>query len=161
MENQPTRIIEVVSSYSHKDEALRDELDRHLSVLKRRGVIKSWNDRDIDAGQEFAVEIDRHFNTAHIILLHVSADFLASDYCYGVEMKKAMERHDAGLAQVIPVILRACDWTGAPFGKIKALPKDGKPVTSWTNTDEAFTDIAIGVRKVVEIQIQRNIGHGL
>jgi hypothetical protein len=154
--DQPTRVIEVVSSYSHLDEALRDELDRHLSVLKRRGVIRSWYDRDIDAGQEFAIEIDQHLNAAHIILLHVSVDFIASDYCYGVEMKRAMERHDAGQAQVIPVILRACDWKDAPFGKLKALPKDGKPATSWNNRDEAFTDVAIGVRKAVENQILRN-----
>jgi hypothetical protein len=76
-------------------------------------------------------------------------------------MKRAMERHEAGLAQVLPVILRACDWKDAPFGKIKALPRDGKPVTSWTNADEAFTDIAIGVRKVVEIQIQRKLRNEL
>ena len=151
---QPSKIIEVFSSYSHRDELLRDEADKHLSVLRRRGIIRSWYDRNIDAGAEFAHEIDEHLNSAHLIILYISADFIASDYCYSVEMTRAMERHERGEAQVIPVILRACDWKHAPFGKLKALPKDGKAVTSWLNIDEALTDVAIEVRKAIEGRIQ-------
>ena len=91
-----------------------------------------------------------HVNSAGVILLMVSADFMASAYCWDVEMKRAMERHEAREAVVIPVILRAVDWHSAPFGKLQALPKNAKPVTSWPNRDEAFADIAKGIRGAVE-----------
>jgi hypothetical protein len=120
-----------------------------LKLLQRQGVIESWHDRQISAGTEWKGEIDTHLEAARVILLLVSADFLASDYCYAIEMKRAMERHAANDARVIPIILRACDWHNAPFGKLQGLPKDGKPVTSWTNRDEAFANIAQGIRKVV------------
>jgi len=142
--------IEVFYSYSHKDEELRDELEKHLSILRRQRVITGWHDRKIAAGREWAGEIDQHLNTAKVILLLISADFLASDYCYDVEMKRAMERHDNGEAQVIPVILRKVDWRGSLFGKLQALPTDAKPVTSWSNRDEAFANIAMGIRKAIE-----------
>jgi internalin A len=87
---------EVFISYSHKDEELRKKLETHLSLLKRRGVIGAWQDRRIGAGQEWAGEIDKHLNRAAVILLLVSPDFLASDYCYDLEMKRALERHSAG-----------------------------------------------------------------
>ena len=142
--------IEIFISYSHKDEALRERLGTHLSLLRRQGVIDAWHDRQIGAGDEWAGAIDAHLNSAAVILLLVSADFLASDYCYDLEMNRALERHDAGDARVIPVILRSVDWRGALFAKLQALPKDGMPVTSWPDQDEAFTDIARGIRKVVE-----------
>jgi len=145
--SQRTDPIEVFFSYSHKDEPLRDELERQLTVLKRQGVITAWHDRKITAGEEWKGEIDAHLATARIILLLVSADFLASDYCYDIEMKRALERHEAREARVIPVILRAVDnWQDAPFGKLQALPTDGKAVTSWPNQDEAFADVARGIR---------------
>jgi TIR domain len=142
--------IEVFISYSHKDEALREELGTHLSLLMRDRVIDEWHDRRIVAGREWGGAIDEHLNSAAVILLLVSADFLASDYCYDIEMKRALERHDAGDACVIPVILRSVDWRGAPFAKLQALPKDGKPLTSWPNKDEAFTDVARGIREALK-----------
>jgi hypothetical protein len=126
----------VFFSYCHADEALRDQIEKQLSLLKRQGVVETWHDRRIEAGQEFAAEIDRHIETDDIILLLVSADFLASDYCYEIELKRAMERHETGDAIVIPVILRACDWHGAPFGKINATPPDGKPITQFPDRDQ-------------------------
>jgi hypothetical protein len=80
----------------------------------------------------------------------VSADFLASDYCYDIEVQRAMARHELGEARVIPIILRAVDWYSAPFGKLQALPKDGHPVTSWSNHDEAFLDVTRGIRVVAQ-----------
>src|SRR5438128_1377433 len=100
--------IEVFFSYSHKDEELRDEMANHLSILKRQGVITDWHDRRITAGDEWAGQIDEHLNSAHLILLLISADFIASDYCYDLELTRAMERHEAREACVIPVILRPC-----------------------------------------------------
>ena len=142
--------IEVFFSYSHKDEELCGELLKHLSILKRQGVIQDWHDRKIGAGTEWEGEINTHLNTAGVILLLISADFLASDYCYDVEMKRALKRHDAGEARVIPVILRPVDWKGAPFGKLQALPTDAKPVTSWPDRDQAFLNVAQGIRAAVK-----------
>ena len=142
--------IEVFYSYSHKDEELRERLETHLKLLQRQGVIKGWHDRLISAGTEWAGQIDHYLESSQIILLLISADFLASDYCYDKEMKRALERHEAGEARVIPIILRPVDWKGAPFSHLQALPKDAKPLTQWPDRDAAFTNIAEGIRKVAE-----------
>lgn len=137
----------VFFSYSHADEALRDQIEKQLSALKRQGVIATWHDRHIRAGEEFAQVIDDHINHDEIILLLVSSDFIASDYCYEIEMQRAMERHQAGDAIVIPVILRACDWHATPFGKLLAVPRDGKPIKQWPDVDEAMLQVAQAVRQ--------------
>jgi hypothetical protein len=136
----------VFFSYSHADEGLRDHLEKHLSALKHRGVIETWHDRRILAGQALNPEIDSHIESADIILLLVSPDFLASDYCYRREMQRAMERHQNGSAIVIPVILRPCDWHDTPFGGLRAAPKDGRPITLWPNADEAFLDVVNSIK---------------
>jgi TIR domain len=144
----------VFFSYSHKDQAPRDELEAHLASLKHESLIDTWHDRRIEAGSEFDDVIFNTMESADIILLLVSSDFLASPYCYSREMVRAMERHNAKTGVVIPVILRSCDWTRAPFGKLLAAPRDGKPVNSWPDRDEAFTDVAKRVRAVVESRSQ-------
>jgi TIR domain len=143
-------VASVFFSYSHADEGLRDQLEKQLSLLKRQGIIEVWHDRRIGAGQEFGKEIGRHVETDDIILLLVSSDFLDSDYCYEKEMARAMERHEAGEAIVIPVILRACDWHGALFGKINATPPDGRPVTQFPDRDQALLEVAKAVRQAAE-----------
>ena len=143
------RPLSVFCSYSHKDAKLRAQLDDHLSNLKRQQLISVWHDRDISAGTDWVDQINEHLNTADIILLLVSASFIASDYCYSVEMKRALERHERGEARVIPVILRWADWESAPFGKLQALPSDGRPVTKWSDREEAFMNVAQGIRKAV------------
>jgi len=140
----------VFFSYSHEDEELRNRLEKHLALLKRQGLVDAWHDRPILAGTELDRAISSSLEAADIILLLVSADFLASDYCYSKEMQLAMERHEAGSAVVVPVILKPCDWHSAPFGKLLATPRDGKPVTSWANVEEALADVASHVRKRVE-----------
>jgi hypothetical protein len=140
----------VFFSYSHADEALRDQLEKQLALLKRQGVIDTWHDRRIGAGSEFAKEIDEHVNSDDIILLLVSPDFLDSDYCYEREMQRALERHEAREAVVIPVILRPCDWTAAPFGKLNAAPPDGRPITKFADRDDALLEVAKAVRSVAE-----------
>lgn len=137
-------------SYSHRDEALRDELETHLAMLKRQGVITTWHDRRIGAGKEFDLEISQHLDEADIILLLVSSDFLASDYCYENEMARAMERHASGKARVIPVILRPCDWHDAPFGKLLAATKDGRPVTKYPSQDDAFLEVVQSIKKAAK-----------
>jgi hypothetical protein len=142
--------IEVFFSYAHTDEELRNALEKHLQLLQRQGVIKAWHDRKIEAGTAWQSTIDQHLKRARVILLLVSADFLASDYCWGIEMQQAMARHEAGNVRVIPVILRDVDWHTAPFGKLQVLPTGGKPVTSWPNRDEAFANVARGIRSAIE-----------
>lgn len=142
----------VFFSYSHKDEALRDQLETHLALLKNQGLIESWHDRRISAGSEVDESISAAMERANVILLLVSADFMASAYCYSREMKRAMERHEAREARVIPVILRDCDWHTAPFGKLLAAPRDGKPVTLWSDIDQAMADVAKQIRRIVEEQ---------
>ena len=141
--------VEVFLSYSHRDDVLRDELERHLSLLRREGLIRTWHDRRITAGDEWAGKIDARLDSAEVILLLVSSDFLASDYCYDLEMRRALERHEHGEARVIPVVLRPADWHSAPFSKLGALPAEGKPVTAWRDRDQAFADVARGLRAVV------------
>ena len=143
--------IEVFFSYSHKDEELKNELEKQLSILKRTGVIDSWRDRQITDNSEWDGEIDDHLNSAQIILLLVSPDFVASDYCWNLEVKRAIDRHEKSCASVIPVILRPTDsWQQTPFGKLQALPKNGLPVTAWEeNQQEAFADIAAGIAEEI------------
>ncbi len=109
-----------------------------------------WYDREISAGTEWEHQIDTHLDTAQIILLLVSPDFMDSDYCYGREMKRAMERHESGEARIIPILLRPVYYEGAPFEKFQMLPTNGKPITSWPHHDEAFEEIAKGISKAVK-----------
>jgi hypothetical protein len=144
------KLIHIFYSYAHKDERFRNQLEEHLSGLKREGVIHGWHDRNITAGQEWANEIDKNLEASQVILLLISASFIASDYCYAKEMIRAIEKHSSSEARVLPFILRPCDWSNKPFSKLQALPKEGKPITKWSNRDEAWTDVAKGIRKVVE-----------
>ncbi len=146
-----TRLPEPVTlflSYSHKDEQLRQTLEAHLSVLRSEGLISPWHDRQIAPGAEWAYEIDTYLETASIILLLVSPDFLASDYC-AIETQRALERRRHGAARVIPIILRPCDWRYTPLKDLQCLPRDGKPVTRWQDQDEVFNTITQSLREVI------------
>ena len=137
-------------SYSHKDEALRDKLGTHLKVMEHEKLVKFWYDRCIIAGSPVDDEIDVHLEKADIFLLLVSADFLASRYCYGKEMSRALELRKERKTHIIPVILRPCDWRNSkPFRNLLSVPRDGKAVTTWSNRDEAFLDITTSIREVV------------
>ena len=128
---------------------------RHLAALQREGVIETWHDRLISAGQEWAGEIKAELEAADIILCLVSAGFLASPYCQDKELKRALERHGAGEALVIPVILKPSDWSSSALGPLQALPANAKPVTKWSNRDEAFTSVAQGIRQAARQLRQR------
>lgn len=138
-------------SYSHKDEELRNELETHLALLRRQGVITAWHDRRITAGMDFDEAISSELESSQIILLLVSSHFLASDYCYDIEMTRALEKQKDGSAVVIPVILHPCDWHSAPFGHLRATPTDGKPISTYANPHEAFSIVAKDVREAVKL----------
>lgn len=139
----------VFLSYSHADETLRAELEKHLAQLRREGAIEVWHDRKISAGDILDQTISANLEKAEIILLLVSSDFLNSNYCYDVEFKRALQKHEEGSARIIPIILRPCDWQHSPLGKLLAAPKDGKPITKWANLDEAFLDVVLQIRAVL------------
>jgi hypothetical protein len=143
-------VTNIFYSYAHEDQHLCQRLMVHLSSLRRDGLIADWVDRDILPGQDWANEINENINKADIILLLISADFIYSDYCYGKEMKRALERQAAGEAIVIPIILRPTDWSHSPFSFLQALPSQGKPITSWSDRDSALLDVTQGIRKVIQ-----------
>lgn len=138
-------------SDSDKDEKLRKELEKHLSILEHQGIITTWDKSMISAGNEWESEIYRQLMTADIILPLISSDFIASDDNWNVLAKLAMERHNARQASVIPIRLRPVDnyWKVA-FPNVTALPRDGRAVTDWKPHDRAFKSIAEDIRKVVE-----------
>src|SRR5450755_1434683 len=142
--------VSIFLSYAHKDESLCDQLKAHLSLLQHQGLISTWHDRRILPGADWAQEIDTYLETAPIVLLLVSASFFASNYCIGVEMKHAMSRHEAGQARVIPILVRPCDWKGAPFVHLQILPKNAKAITAWNNRDKAWADVVGGIRSALE-----------
>jgi hypothetical protein len=142
--------VKLFYSYAHEDARLRDELEKYLMILKRNETIDTWHDRKITAGSDWKDCIDANLNSADIILLLISADFIASDYCYAEELKKAMDRHERDDAVVVPVILRPVNWRKASFSKLQALPTDGVPVTRWPEgMDAAFANISEGIETAV------------
>lgn len=144
------KAVEIFCSYAIEDELLWKELEGHLHFLKRHGLISTSHHHSIHAGQEWQIEVDALIKRAHIILLLISPAFIASDQCYGIEMKEAMKRHELGEARVIPIILRPVYWKDEPFSKLLILPKGGKPVKSWSDRDRAFLDIASNIGIIVK-----------
>ncbi|MCW3110099.1 MAG: GTPase family domain [Segetibacter sp.] len=136
-------------SYSHKDERHREALETHLAILRRQGVVEEWSDRKIAPGSDWKDQINLNLQKAKIVLLLVSSNFLASDYCYETETIFALERHERKECVVIPVIVKPCSWKDAHFGHLQVLPKDGKPVTKWSDEDEAWLNIEQGVRRAM------------
>lgn len=155
----PDGSVALFCSYSHKDEPIRDQFEACLALLKRQKLVDIWYDRMIQAGSNWAGEIDDRINTADVIALFVSADFIASDYCFEKELGRALERAQKHEAELVPIIVRACDWEDAPFACFQAVPKGARPVMSWENRDEAWTDVAkqlkVTIRAVLEKKIKK------
>ena len=137
-------------SYSHKDDVALERLHTHMAVLRREGQLDAWFDREILAGGDLDAEIVEQLESCGLFLLLVSPDFLASDYCVDREMERALERHHAGEAQVVPIIVEPCDWKSTPLRRLKALPRDGKPISEWMNDNNAYIDVVKELRRVLE-----------
>ncbi|MET0647375.1 MAG: COR domain-containing protein [Pyrinomonadaceae bacterium] len=150
--------VQLFYSYSRNDEGLRNELEMHLKLMQRQGLLETWHDRRIEAGGDWQGKIDENLERAGVILLLVSADFIASDYCYEREMQRALERQRNGEATVIPVIVRDVNYSVAPFSGLQALPRNGQAVTMWANKDAAWRDVSEGIELVVK-RIQRKSAH--
>lgn len=152
----------VFISYSHRDEDHREDFGDHLSMMQRNGVIECWHDRKIHVSEDWKNEIDENLESADIIIFLVSSSFLASDYCFDVEVKRAMERQEEGTAQIISIVVRPCDWEDCEFSKFQAAPKDAKPITKWTDRDEAWLNVVQSIKKYInefkpKLEIQTEI----
>jgi TIR domain-containing protein/NB-ARC domain-containing protein len=146
----PQSPVKVFLSYAHKDERLQQKLLAQMSLLKRQGLISTWYDRQIVPGTNWAKEIDQHLELASLILFLISPDFMASDYCSQIEVKRALERDALGEARVIPIVLRPTDWETAHFAHLQALPTNAKAITTWSNQDTAFKNVAVGIRAAIQ-----------
>jgi tetratricopeptide (TPR) repeat protein len=142
--------IKLFYCYAREDKPLRDELEKHLAWLKRRYQLTNWHDREILPGEEWEQAIDTHLNTAHLILLLLSPDFMASDYCYSKEMKHALKRHQAGTCRVVPILLRPTYWEDAPFSTLQFVPTDARAITRWPDRDEAFQDVVAEINRTIK-----------
>ena len=143
--------LNVFISYAHEDEAMKNDLDKHLIMLKRSDKIEVWTDKAVLAGDEWDVNIQEAMQKADIILLLVSVDFNNSKYIWEKELKFALENHEKGLVRVIPILLRSCEWRDMPYAKLQAIPAGNKPIKSFADHDEAYTSVAKSIRDVVTI----------
>jgi hypothetical protein len=139
----------VFYSYSHKDAELRDRLGTFLAPLAHQRKILEWHDRKIEPGTNWETEISSQLEFAHLILLLVSADFLASEYCFGVEVERALTRLKRGEVKVVPVLLKPCLWKESRFSELQIIPRDAKAITSWASPEEALSDVADEISKLV------------
>ncbi|MBN8214062.1 MAG: TIR domain-containing protein [Xanthomonadales bacterium] len=144
--SKPARI---VVSYSHRDESLRSEMVAALSPAIRAGELDIWSDHKIVPGADIDSEIMEQLKEADAVVLLVSNDFIASEYCFKTELEVALDRHSNGRATVLPIVVRPTDFTGMPFARLKMLPEDAKAVTIWTNRDEAWLNVARGIRSAI------------
>lgn len=154
-EVQKERKVKIFLSYAHADESFKDELYKHMSPLKKSEKIKMWSDEELLPGSSFNDEIKEELEQSDIIILLISADFIASDYCYEKEMKNAISRAEKEECYVVPVIVRDCQWQYTPLKDILALPKNGKSVKGYEDRDKAYSEIAEGIGKIVDICYQK------
>lgn len=141
--------VRVFVSYAHKDQQYMEDLRTHLRPLERQGIIKTWYDLQMMPGQSLRETMEQELEEANLILLLVSPDYLASDYVYERELTRAVERHNAGQAVTIPIIIRSTDWVGTPLAKLQFLPASGRPISSWRNVDEAWLDVIRNIRQII------------
>ena len=142
-------------SYSHKDAHYFEKLKVHLAQIRRDNLIAEWSDHEILAGSNLDREISTALYESQLFISLVSPDYIASQYCYEKEFGAALKLQDEGEMTIVPIIVEPCDWKSTPMKDIKALPEDGKPVSEWTNSNNAFAKIAEEIRKL----LARNLIH--
>ena len=146
--------VPVFISYAHKDERFREDLEAHLKLLQRQGLIEMWHDRRIGPGKDWPEEIDKNLERAAIILLLISADFINSNFCWDKERTKAMELRRRGRADVIPVVVRSVNWKSSDLAGLQALPKDAKPVDEWDKPDAAWSSVAAKIEEMARKRLR-------
>jgi len=136
-------------SYSHAGQKLRKKLREHFVQLERDGLIRLWDDRELQIGQDIDASIAEMLELTEVFILLVSQDFIASPYCSGIEMKRALERHEEGTALVLPIIATPCDWKHSPLAKLLVAPTSGKPISNWSPRDAGWTDATSLTRRAI------------
>lgn len=147
--------VKIFYSYSHKDESFRDELSTCLGILKHNNKIEEWHDRQIKPGTNYNTDINDHIESTDIVIFLVSPDFLNSDYCFGIEVEKALALQKQHKVEIVPVLIKPCLYDESRFSQLQIIPRDARPVTSWPSKDDAFNAVAIEIRKVVDDIIKR------
>ena len=148
-------MMKAILSYSHRDIERLQRLKAHSAILLQEGRVAYWHDRDIAAGSAFDRDILARLESCELFMALVSPDFLSSSYCYEREMKRAIARHRLGRLRIVPIILEPCDWLSSPLGKFKALPRDGKAISTWPNENEAWLDVVIELRRLLAAHASR------
>jgi hypothetical protein len=138
-------------SYAHEDATVADDLRRHLAPLRHERIIVDWYDRDLVAGSDWDDSIKAKLESADLVVVLVSADFLASSYAYGVELARAMELHRSGTLRLVPVIVRNCRWQRLPLATLHVLPQDGRPIDAWDRRDDAFVSVVVGIEAAARV----------
>lgn len=147
---KPTQVLHAFYCSASEDEQFQDALDNHLSSFKRQGLLKTWSEREIRAGELYEAAIDMHLKEAHIVFCLVSPDFVASDSCYKRVMPQALERHKHGDTQVIPILIRPTYWENTPLSDLQMLPSNTRAVTSWSNHDDAWQEVVKGIVPIIK-----------
>lgn len=140
--------VKVFVSYSHKDAEYKDELVTALAYLSRMEEIELWQDGRIEAGMEWKKEIFEKLAEAEIVICLVSSNFIASDFCYSIELKEALEGHEAGTKIVVPIQIKTCAWQKLSFGKIQGLPS--KPISAFEPRDDGWGEVFAGMEGAVK-----------
>lgn len=135
-------------SYSHKDQNYLERLKIHLAQMRREGLISDWTDQEIHVGSSLDDVIGTALSSSELFLALLSPDYIASNYCYNKEFKEAQKMQDEGKLIIVPVIIEPCEWQKTPFGNLKAIPKDGKAVSDWTNPNNAFLNVIDELRRL-------------
>jgi hypothetical protein len=147
MDGKPARVF---VSYSHKDQRFLFALEEQLKLLQRKGYLCWWTDQKIVLGDDWRIAIGDNLEEADVILLLVSIHFLASDFCWEVELARAIERHHDGTARVIPIFVRSCRWQKTPIEGLQGVPTGGRAVQKWADKHEAWTSVALGIEKAID-----------
>lgn len=141
--------LKVFISYAKVDRDYVYKLKRHLTGLIRNGFIEDWSDLGVLPGSETVTKTKAQLEEADIIIFLISPDFINSDYINDFEIKKTIERHYKGEAQIVPVIIRPCDFSSLSLDKFNILPKNKKAISTWENEDKAWSNILLGLKKVI------------
>lgn len=142
--NQPR--CHVTALYAEADRHLFDQLKPHTSVLQRSGRMDLWHAGLLVAGERTDEELRRHVREAHVILLLLSADFLTSDRLSELAAL-ALERHNAGHARVLHVLLRPIAMSTTPYAEYQCVPR--KPVVAFPLPDEAWSEVVQALQNLL------------
>ena len=135
-------------SYAHEDRDIVAELRKHLAPLRYEQIVTDWYDLELMPGHDWDQDIISQLESSDLVLVVISADFVASNYAYGRELNLSLDLHDQDRVRLLPVIARNCKWQNLPFARLQVLPEGAVAISSWQNRDDAFVSVVLGVERV-------------